>query len=295
MRDKCLGILPNRQVRVMSLTRLSETVLLFGRAKGREMESKTVVADIADELSRRVAHGEYAPGELMLSVRQVADEFDVNRATAQLVLGRLESYGIVVAQRARGFVIRDIRQEGGVDINAYVFGLSTQNPGDALDMFRDVVDTERTIVLEALLAFATLEQQPDLTAIEKGIDELESIARLDELNYSAMFEKELGIVREVLSTLCQPFRKAVLNSIGELILGLPEATAAYYTGAPDVHVLVWRAFVAARKTKAGPQESQLAFFEDLFTMYHEQVIERFAELVVGGEEDVPLHGSAATA
>lgn len=294
MRDQCLGILASRQVRVMSLASLSETVLLLG-VKGQDMESKTVVADIADELSRRVVHGEYAPGELMLSVRQVADEFDVNRATAQLVLGRLESYGIVVAQRARGFVIRDIRQEGGVDISGYVFGLSTRNSREALDMFRDVVDTERAIVLEALLAFATLEQRPDLTVIENSIDELESIARLDELDHSAMFENELGIVRLVLSALDQPFRRAVLNSIGELILGLPEATAAYYTGAPDMHVLVWRAFVAARKTETGPSESQLAFFEDLFNMYHEQVVERFTELVVGGEEEVPLRGSAATA
>ena len=258
------------------------------------MESKTMVADIAEELTRRVVGGEYAPGELMMSVRQVADEFDVNRATAQLVLGRLESLGIVVARRARGFVISDIRDSGGVDVSGYVFRLS-QTPTEAFEMFRDAVDVERTIVLEALLAYATLEEPPDLAVVESGIDELESIARLDKPDHSLMFEKELGIVRHVLAALHQPFRKAVLNSIGEMILSLPEATAAYYPAEPDVRVLVWRAFVAARKTEAGPTQSQLALFEDLLDMYHQQVIERFAELVVGHEADVPVRGSAATA
>ncbi|AMU77304.1 phosphonate metabolism transcriptional regulator PhnF [Mycobacteroides abscessus subsp. massiliense] len=258
------------------------------------MESKTVVADIAEELTRRVVGGQYAPSELMMSVRQVADEFDVNRATAQLVLGRLESLGIVAAQRARGFVISDIRDGGGVDVSGYVFRLS-QTPGETFEMFRDAVDMERTIVLEALLAYATLEERPDLAVIESGIDDLESIARLDKPDYSIMFEKELGIVRHVLAALHQPFRKAVLNSIGEMILSLPEATAAYYSAEPDVRVLVWRAFVAARKTEAGPSQSQLDLFEDLFNMYHQQVIERFAELVVGGEPDAALDGSVATA
>ena len=69
------------------------------------MGDRTVVADVADELARRVASGEYEPGGLMPSVRQVADEFDLNRATAQLILGRLESYGFVDAYRGKGFVI----------------------------------------------------------------------------------------------------------------------------------------------------------------------------------------------
>ncbi|OHT85270.1 winged helix-turn-helix domain-containing protein [Mycobacteroides saopaulense] len=258
------------------------------------MESKTVVADIADELARRVVGGEYAPGDLMLSVRQVADEFDVNRATAQLVLGRLEAMGIVAAQRARGFVICDLRDGAGADVGGYVFRLS-QAPDEVFEMFRDAVDMERAIVLESLITYATLDEQPDLTAIENDIDELESITQLNDPDYPAMFEKELGIIRHVLSALHQPFRKAVLNSIGMMILSLPEALAAYYPDAPDVRVLVWRAFVAARKTEAGPTQSQLALFEDLVNMYHQQVIERFAELVLGHEVDLPLYGAAATA
>src|SRR6476659_8008799 len=76
------------------------------------MGSRTVVADVADELARRVTAGEYQPGELMPSVRQVAEEFDMNRATAQLTLGRLESYGFVEARRGKGFTIRDVREAG---------------------------------------------------------------------------------------------------------------------------------------------------------------------------------------
>src|SRR5690606_42015851 len=77
--------------------------------KVASMGADTVVADVADELARRVAAGQYRPGELMPSVRQVAEEIEMNRATAQLNLGRLESYWFVSARRGQGVTIHHLR------------------------------------------------------------------------------------------------------------------------------------------------------------------------------------------
>ncbi len=258
------------------------------------MEPKTVVADIADELTRRVLSGEYEPGDLMSSVRQVADEFEINRATAQLVLGRLESHGIVTAQRARGFVIRDISAEGGVDVIRRVFPLTMQSPKIAYEIFRDVVDTERAIVMDALLAYAANEDRSLTAEIEDDIDELESLARLDHPDYTAMFEKELEIMRRVLTAVGHGFQRAILNSIGSMILDVSAATAAFYAVSADVHVLVWRGLAAVWRSGVNPSKSQLALFEDLFNAYHERVVGRFADLV-GVDEVVPASPSAATA
>jgi hypothetical protein len=98
----------------------------------------------------------------------------------------------------------------------------------------------------------------------------------------------------LLTALGLTMQRAILNSIGEMVLEVPEAIEAYFAGAPDLHVLVWRALAAVWDSGSGPSEAQLALFEDLFGMYHEKVIARFEELV-GAVEPAVDETRAATA
>ncbi|NKY28011.1 GntR family transcriptional regulator [Nocardia gamkensis] len=258
------------------------------------MGSQTVVADVADELARRVAAGEYQPGDLMPSVRQVAEEFEMNRATAQLTLGRLESYGFVEARRGKGFTIRDVREAGGVDVYRQLFRFSIPMPDIAIEMFRDIVDVERNLVLEALLTYTGGEQRIDSAELKYAIDELESIARQSDPDFRQLLALEVALVRRLLTVLGLPMQRAILNSIGEMVLEVPEAVESYFAGAADLHVLVWRALAAVWDSGSGPSEAQLALFEDLFGMYHEKVIARFEELVAGVVDEAD-ESRAATA
>ncbi|MEU1995341.1 GntR family transcriptional regulator [Nocardia gamkensis] len=258
------------------------------------MGSQTVVADVADELARRVAAGEYQPGDLMPSVRQVAEEFEMNRATAQLTLGRLESYGFVEARRGKGFTIRDVREAGGVDVYRQLFRFSIPMPDIAIEMFRDIVDVERNLVLEALLSYTGGEQRIDSAELKNAIDELESIARQSDPDFRQLLALEVALVRRLLTVLGLPMQRAILNSIGEMVLEVPEAVESYFAGAADLHVLVWRALAAVWDSGSGPSEAQLALFEDLFGMYHEKVIARFEELVAGVVDEAD-ESHAATA
>ncbi|WP_068060594.1 GntR family transcriptional regulator [Nocardia xishanensis] len=258
------------------------------------MGSQTVVADVADELARRVAAGEYQPGDLMPSVRQVAEEFDMNRATAQLTLGRLESYGFVEARRGKGFTIRDVREAGGLDVYRHLFRFSIPMPDVAIEMFHDIVDVQRGIVMETLLAYTSSEQEIDPAELKAAIDELEALARLEVPDYRQILAIEVTLVRRLLTALGLSMQRAIMNTIGEMVLEVPEAIEAYFAGAADLHVLVWRALVAVWESGSGPSEAQLALFEDLFGMYHDKVIARFEELLGGGEADVE-DAHAATA
>ncbi|UFS98958.1 GntR family transcriptional regulator [Nocardia huaxiensis] len=258
------------------------------------MGDRTVVADVADELARRVASGQYAPGGLMPSVRQVADEFELNRATAQLILGRLESYGFVDAYRGKGFVIRDVRAEGGVDVYRRLFRLSMPAPELAMEMFSNIVDEERGIALEALLAYTAGERGAEVAELKSDIDELEALARGASPDPSAMLRIELGLLRKLLTALGHSVQRAVLNSIGEMVLEVPEAVESYFAASPDLHVLVWRALAAVWESDGGPSQAQLALFEDLFGMYHQKVVARFGELI-GLEELGEAAPHAATA
>lgn len=250
------------------------------------MGAQTVVADVADELARRVVAGVYEPGDLMPSVRQVAEEFEMNRATAQLVLGRLESYGIARAHRGKGFVIRDVRADGGVEVYRRLFQLSQGTPDIAADMFHDIVAEERTIILDALLGYTGSESRIEPADLKAAVDELEGIARTPDPDLRGMLALELDLVRRLLTELGQGMRRSVLNSIGEMVLDVPEAVAAYYAAGPDLHVLVWRALLAVWESDSGPSEAQLSLFEDLFEMYHVKVTARFDELVGASAEPV---------
>ncbi|MFD6155365.1 GntR family transcriptional regulator [Nocardia sp. NPDC060256] len=258
------------------------------------MGSQTVVADVADELARRVAAGEYQPGDLMPSVRQVAEEFDMNRATAQLTLGRLETNGFVEARRGKGFTIRDVREAGGVDVYRQLFRFSIPMPDIAIEMFRDIVDVERGIVMETLLAYTGSDQAIDQAELKAEIDKLEAIARQDDPDLRQILAIEVGLVRRLLTALGLTMQRAILNSVGEMVLEVPEAVEAFFAGAPDLHVLVWRALAAVWDSGSGPSEAQVALFEDLFGMYHEKVIIRFDELVGASDEQTDA-GHAATA
>ncbi|MEV6768498.1 GntR family transcriptional regulator [Nocardia sp. NPDC051030] len=258
------------------------------------MGAQTVVADVADELARRVATGEYAPGDLMPSVRQVAEEFEMNRATAQLVLGRLESYGFVDAHRGRGFTVRDVRAAGGLDVYRRMFRLSMHAPEVAADMFRNIVAAERAIVLEALLAYTEGEHVADPQMLHSAIDEMEALARGTNPAHARLLSLELDLVRALLSELGLSMQRAVLNSVGEMLLEVPEAVEAYFAASADLHVLVWRALLAVWESEGGPSDAQLALFEDLFAMYHEKVIARFDDLVGVDSEDFE-QGQAASA
>lgn len=249
------------------------------------MGSRTVVADVADELARRVAAGEYQPGELMPSVRQVADEFDMNRATAQLTLGRLESYGFVEARRGKGFTIREVRSAGGLDVYRHLFRFSLPMPEVAIEMFRDIVEVERGIILDALLAYTgaapggPVAAGFDIAELKAEVDALETLARTEVPDHRRILAIEIGIVRRLLVALESSMQRAILNSIGEMVLEVPEAVEAYFAGAADLHVLVWRALIAVWESESGPSPAQLALFEDLFGIYHNKVIARFEELV----------------
>lgn len=261
------------------------------------MGSRTVVADVADELARRVAAGEYQPGGLMPSVRQVAEEFEMNRATAQLTLGRLESYGFVEARRGKGFTIREVRAAGGLDVYRHLFRFSTPMPEVAIEMFRDIVEVERGIVMDALLTYTGVAHDEatgiDLAELKAEIDTLETLARLDVPDHRRILAIEIGVVRRLLIALESSMQRAILNSIGEMVLEVPEAVEAYFAGAADLHVLVWRALIAVWESESGPSPAQLALFEDLFGMYHNKVIARFEELLGVQEEPEEIHAATA--
>ncbi|WP_335981370.1 GntR family transcriptional regulator [Streptomyces sp. CA2R106] len=63
--------------------------------------------EIAESLRTRIAAGEYAPGDTIPSGRDLAEQWDVSRATAIKAVDVLRSDGVVVAKQGTGFVVTE--------------------------------------------------------------------------------------------------------------------------------------------------------------------------------------------
>lgn len=60
---------------------------------------------IADDLRTRIANGEFGPGDLLPSGRDLAEQWDVSRATVVKAYDVLRNDGLVVARQGSGFTV----------------------------------------------------------------------------------------------------------------------------------------------------------------------------------------------
>src|SRR5262245_25569390 len=63
--------------------------------------------EIAEYLRARIAAGEFAPGDTIPAGRDLAEQWDVSRATAIKAVDVLRSDGVVVAKQGTGFVVTE--------------------------------------------------------------------------------------------------------------------------------------------------------------------------------------------
>ena len=67
-----------------------------------------IYTQIVDEMTMRIASGEYAPGDKLPSVRDLAMDAGVNPNTMQRALAELERRGLVYSERTSGrFVTKE--------------------------------------------------------------------------------------------------------------------------------------------------------------------------------------------
>ena len=86
--------------------------------KGKQMEWNfkngiPIYTQIVDELTMRIASGQYSPGDKLESVRDLAMDAGVNPNTMQRALAELERRGLVFSERTSGrFVVFSERTSG---------------------------------------------------------------------------------------------------------------------------------------------------------------------------------------
>lgn len=245
------------------------------------MAKPTIVDDITEQLAYRIAAGIYRPGDLLPSVRQLATEFAASTPTANNALGRLAALGFAEPRRGLGYLVRDIQLYGGIDMWRIVFRFAHRVPERAAACFADIIDIDHQLVMQAVRLFADDPGRYDLTPALHALNQLELLVADDKADLTDIMAAELHALRCAFAILGKPGSLALFNTVGEMLLSVPEAGPAFYGPLePAGHVLVVRTLLELRLPDATDGEPlDLDLVDSLMRAYHDQVVETFRELI----------------
>ncbi|MBL1075385.1 winged helix-turn-helix transcriptional regulator [Nocardia sp. 2] len=244
------------------------------------MSKPTVVDAITEELAYRVAAGVYPPGALLPSVRQLAVEFSASTPTANSALGRLAALGFAEARRGLGYVVRDIRMYGGIDTWRYLLRFAHRVPDQAAKLFADIIDVDHLLVMDAVRTFVDAPERYDITPIIHAADRMELLVSDSNSALTDIMAAELHLLRCAFAALGKPGVLSLFNTIGEVLVTVPEAAQAFYEPLePAGHVLLARKFQEIRELDTDVGLPDLSVVELLMREYHNQVIAAFRDLI----------------
>ncbi|MEV6558207.1 winged helix-turn-helix domain-containing protein [Nocardia sp. NPDC051756] len=258
------------------------------RANGSENpveKQHTVVDDITEQLAYRIAAGLHQPGELLPSVRQVAAEFGTSTPTANSALGRLAALGFVEPRRGLGYLVRDIQLYGGIDTWRFLFRFARQLPDRAAMLFADVIDVDHMLVMEAFQTFIADPRRYDLSVAVQALDRFELLVGDENTSRTDLMAAELHMLRCVFAAVGKPGKLSLFNTVGEVLIMIPEVGEAFYGPVePAGHLFLGRMLQQIWQSDTELDLPELGVLETIMRNYHDQVVETFRTLIGANAE-----------
>ncbi|HXK22425.1 MAG TPA: GntR family transcriptional regulator [Myxococcota bacterium] len=239
--------------------------------------SRTIVEETAERIAFQIASGAYTPGERLPSVRSLAAEYGINPSTVQIVLARLQSSGFVEARTGVGFLVRDIALVGGIETWRYMFRFAQRLPDRAIRLLEQTLATRRLLIAKALEGLAAQPLDSSLSSLRRAVARLELAFGSEEADLLEAAWAELHATRIALASGGQDVLLAIFNSIGEILIEIPEVLAATY-GEPESHLAFWRALVADWENGTWTTESRTTL-EAMVREFDAAAVDRFRKLI----------------
>lgn len=240
------------------------------------MAKTSIVDDVTDSIALQIAAGVYGPGTKLPSVRNLAAEHHINPSTVQVVLARLEGAGFGEAHQGVGFIVRDIRLYGGIETWRYLFRFARQLPDLATKMLADMLATRRMTVGEAVHAIAEHPDRYDPAPVRQAVQQFELLAA-HQAGIEHLARAEVHAVRMTVAATGQGVALAVFNSVGELLLEVPEVLQAMYADI-ELHVMAWQVFLTGWEARTITREG-IDLMEQAIAERDTHTIGRFKDLI----------------
>ncbi|MBX3245906.1 MAG: FadR family transcriptional regulator [Myxococcales bacterium] len=217
------------------------------------------VDEIADALRSSLLSGEHPVGQRLPPERQLAERFGVNRVTIRSALGRLASEGLVRARQGSGYVVRDFRRHGTLDLIPTLVASSTE---DLEQTARDLLAIRRqlaALVAERLAAPALRADHDPFRPVRDAIDAFERAAE-DGATTAELAQADLDVIASLLELTGSAVLQLCFNPVASVLAALPALCEAIYAR-PETNVVAYRALLArldaAARGGAPPPPSEL--------------------------------------
>ncbi|RMF14107.1 MAG: GntR family transcriptional regulator [Candidatus Dadabacteria bacterium] len=196
------------------------------------------VEDVVEQLAWRIISGRLAPGDLLPSVRAIAQEFDINPSTAQIVLGQLSALGFVETRPGIGAVVRDIRLYGGMSTWRYLFRFAHEVPDLAADVLADLLELRLMLVFHTLERIAAAPDRANPGDARAAFARMRALAQQGRCELQAFAEAELEVARRCVFAVGQTAIIGTFNSLTDALWDTPLVIDAMYPN-PSANIAVW--------------------------------------------------------
>lgn len=164
----------------------------------------------------------------------MAESFGVNRVTVRTALARLETHGLLRVRQGSGYIVRDFRRTGGLEL---VRDLVDVDPARAPELVEDLFVVRRQL---AALVFERL-IGADLTTVREAVDRFEKVVA-GEPDDLTIARADLDVLAALLEATGSRVLQLCFNPVTTVVLEMPELRAAMYA-APEDNVAGYRALL----------------------------------------------------
>ncbi|ACX51711.1 GntR domain protein [Ammonifex degensii KC4] len=174
----------------------------------KPVKTRRTSDSILEQIKTLIIEGQLAPGDKLLTERELSERLQVSRASVREALSALNLAGILEIKHGEGIYIK--RPEPNAVIEPLVFILLLEK-----DKVQNILEVRKALEVEA--AGLAAERCPPelLQELEKIIEEMEAILPQGEGEKSAQLDLRFHLTLAQAS--CNPLISSLMNTIQEII------------------------------------------------------------------------------
>jgi len=178
-------------------------------------------------LTLDILRGRYPVGSRLPTVRELAAAHEVNPATIQRVVSRLETRGLIEARQGSGLKVLDPSERGDLSLVPYWLEATLDQPERAAKILEEFLEVRRVIATRLMVRHrgAILEAVPTLR------DAADALARARGLD--ALRTADMAFARGLLRATGNVIALAVLSTLEQVLEAVPSVAQAMYAEPKD--------------------------------------------------------------
>lgn len=189
---------------------------------------QTVPARLERTLTLGILRGEYPPGGTLPTVREMAREFEVNAATVQRVVARLEMTGLVNVRRGSGIRVNDPDVCSDLSLLPAWVDALREKPARAATVVADFLELRRIVATRLVVKHRAKLAEGAARLLSAAAEFESSLGPTSPSDVEVIMDADLAFARALLDLTGQSAARAVFNTLEKLMRAVPMLSAAMY-------------------------------------------------------------------